>query len=209
MLWSALPSIIGGLELTLKLFGLVLMLSLPLGLAVAVLKVYGPQFLKGIITLYIYVMRGTPLLLQLMFVFFGLPYIGLTLDRFPAAVFAFVLNYAAYFAEIFRGGMVGVPRGQFEALKVLGINHFKGYLKVVFPQVLKTTLPSIGNEVLALVKDTSLVYILGLGEVLRAGQIAANRYASLIPFIFVGALYLLITGIISYMLNRIEKTYQI
>ncbi|WP_423189634.1 amino acid ABC transporter permease [Alkalibacterium sp. f15] len=209
MLWSALPSIIGGLELTLKLFGLVLVLSLPLGLGVAVVKVYGPKFLQGIITLYIYVMRGTPLLLQLMFVFFGLPYIGITLDRFPSAVFAFVLNYAAYFAEIFRGGMVGVPSGQFEALKVLGIAHFKGYTKVIFPQVLKTTLPSLGNEVLALVKDTSLVYILGLGEVLRAGQIAANRYASLVPFMFVGVLYLIITGIISYLLNKIENNYQI
>ena len=209
MLWSALPSIIGGLELTLKLFGLVLILSLPIGLIVAVIKVYGPGFFQGIIALYIYVMRGTPLLLQLMFVFFGLPYIGVTLDRFPAAVFAFVLNYAAYFAEIFRGGMVGVPAGQFEALKVLGINHFNGYLKVVFPQVLKTTLPSLGNEVLALVKDTSLVYILGLGEVLRAGQIAANRYASLLPFIYVGIVYLMITGVISYLLNKIEKVYQI
>ncbi|MDN6326988.1 MAG: amino acid ABC transporter permease, partial [Alkalibacterium sp.] len=177
MSWSALLSIITGLELTLKLFSLVLVLSLPLGLLVAVAKVYGPKFIQRLITLYIYAMRGTPLLLQLMFVFFGLPYVGITLDRFPAAVFAFVLNYAAYFAEIFRGGMVGVPTGQFEAMKVLGINHFKGYRNVIFPQVLKTTLPSLGNEILALVKDTSLVYILGLGEVLRAGQIAANRYA--------------------------------
>ncbi|MDN6194040.1 MAG: amino acid ABC transporter permease [Alkalibacterium sp.] len=208
MSWSALPSIITGLELTLKLFSLVLVLSLPLGLLVAVAKVYGPKFIQRLITLYIYAMRGTPLLLQLMFVFFGLPYVGITLDRFPAAVFAFVLNYAAYFAEIFRGGMVGVPTGQFEAMKVLGINHFKGYRNVIFPQVLKTTLPSLGNEILALVKDTSLVYILGLGEVLRAGQIAANRYASLIPFIFVGILYLIVTGIISYLLNKIEKQYQ-
>lgn len=208
MSWSALPSIITGLELTLKLFSLVLVLSLPLGLLVAVAKVYGPKFIQRLITLYIYAMRGTPLLLQLMFVFFGLPYVGIILDRFPAAVFAFVLNYAAYFAEIFRGGMVGVPTGQFEAMKVLGINHFKGYRNVIFPQVLKTTLPSLGNEILALVKDTSLVYILGLGEVLRAGQIAANRYASLIPFIFVGILYLIVTGIISYLLNKIEKQYQ-
>lgn len=208
MSWSALPSIITGLELTLKLFSLVLVLSLPLGLLVAVAKVYGPKFIQRLITLYIYAMRGTPLLLQLMFVFFGLPYVGITLDRSPAAVFAFVLNYAAYFAEIFRGGMVGVPTGQFEAMKVLGINHFKGYRNVIFPQVLKTTLPSLGNEILALVKDTSLVYILGLGEVLRAGQIAANRYASLIPFIFVGILYLIVTGIISYLLNKIEKQYQ-
>ena len=208
MSWSALPSIITGLELTLKLFSLVLVLSLPLGLLVAVAKVYGPKFIQRLITLYIYAMRGTPLLLQLMFVFFGLPYVGITLDRFPAAVFSFVLNYAAYFAEIFRGGMVGVPTGQFEAMKVLGINHFKGYRNVIFPQVLKTTLPSLGNEILALVKDTSLVYILGLGEVLRAGQIAANRYASLIPFIFVGILYLIVTGIISYLLNKIEKQYQ-
>lgn len=208
MLWSTIPSIIDGLGLTLSLFSIVLIISLPLGLAIAVLRVYGPKVIQSVIQLYIYVMRGTPLLLQLMFVFFGLPYIGIVLDRFPAALVAFALNYTAYFAEIFRGGMVGIPEGQFEALKVLGISHFKGYVKVILPQVLKTTLPSIGNEVLALVKDTSLVYILGLGEVLRAGQIAANRYASLIPFIFVGILYLIITGILTYLLNEIEKKFQ-
>ncbi|WP_027107624.1 amino acid ABC transporter permease [Lacticigenium naphthae] len=208
MLWSTIPSIIDGLGVTVSLFSIVLAISLPLGLAVAVLRVYGPKIMQPAIQLYIYVMRGTPLLLQLMFVFFGLPYIGIVLDRFPAATFAFILNYTAYFAEIFRGGMVGIPNGQFEALKVLGISHFKGYTKVILPQVLKTTLPSVGNEVLALVKDTSLVYILGLGEVLRAGQIAANRYASLIPFIFVGILYLIITGILTYLLNYIEKKFQ-
>lgn len=143
-----------------------------------------------------------------MFVFFGLPYIGVRFERFPAALFAFILNYAAYFAEIFRGGINGVPKEQYEALKVLEIDHLKGYLKVIFPQVLKTSIPSIGNEVLALVKDTSLIYILGLGEVLRAGQIAANSYASLVPFIFVGILYLIITGVLTFLLNQIEKSYQ-
>lgn len=208
MVLQALPSIIRGAEITLELFSIVLVVSLPLGLAIAVLKINAPKWIEWVIQVYITVMRGTPLLLQLMFVFFGLPYIGLTLDRFPAAVLAFILNYAAYFAEIFRGGILGVPETQFEALKVLRINTLQGYYKVILPQVLKTTLPSIANEVLALVKDTSLIYILGLGEILRAGQIAANRYASMLPFLFVGIIYLIITGIISSILNRIEKNYQ-
>ncbi|GAA0364094.1 amino acid ABC transporter permease [Alkalibacterium iburiense] len=208
MVLQALPSIIRGAEITLELFSVVLVVSLPLGLGIAVLKINAPKWLEWMIQVYITIMRGTPLLLQLMFVFFGLPYMGITLDRFPAAILAFILNYAAYFAEIFRGGILGVPETQFEALKVLRINHVKGYYKVILPQVLKTTWPSIANEILALVKDTSLIYILGLGEILRAGQIAANRYASMLPFIFVGVIYLIITGILSTILNKIEKNYQ-
>lgn len=208
MVLQALPSIIRGAEITLELFSIVLVVSLPLGLGIAVLKINAPKWLEWMIQVYITIMRGTPLLLQLMFVFFGLPYMGITLDRFSAAILAFILNYAAYFAEIFRGGILGVPETQFEALKVLRINHVKGYYKVILPQVLKTTWPSIANEILALVKDTSLIYILGLGEILRAGQIAANRYASMLPFIFVGVIYLIITGILSTILNKIEKNYQ-
>lgn len=208
MVLQVLPSIVRGAEITLELFSIVLVVSLPLGLIIAILKINAPKWLEWLIQIYITIMRGTPLLLQLMFVFFGLPYIGVTLDRFPSAIIAFILNYAAYFAEIFRGGILGVPNTQFEALKVLRMNHFKGYCKVILPQVLKTTLPSIANEVLALVKDTSLIYILGLGEILRAGQIAANRHASMLPFLFVGIIYLIITGILSSILNKIEKSYQ-
>lgn len=150
-------------------------------------------------------MRGTPLLLQLMIVFFGLPLIGITFDRFVAAIIAFGLNYTAYYAEIFRGGIISVPQGQFEAIKVLGIGKIQGFRRIIIPQVLRTVLPSVGNEVISLVKDTSLVYILGLGELLRAGQIAANTYASLVPFVAVGIIYLFITGIITIILTYVEK----
>ena len=199
------PSLLNGLQTTLLLFFIIVIVTIPLGFLIACVRVYAPKWISWIIQVYIYVMRGTPLLLQLMVVFFGLPFIGITFERFPAAVFTFVINYAAYFAEIFRGGILSVPNGQFEAIKVLGIGRIKGFRKIIIPQVMRVVLPSVGNEVISLVKDTSLIYILGLGELLRAGQIAANSYASLLPYAAVGVIYLLVTGIITLLLNVIEK----
>lgn len=199
------PSLLNGLQTTLLLFFIIVIVTIPLGFLIACVRVYAPKWISWIIQVYIYVMRGTPLLLQLMVVFFGLPFIGITFDRFPAAVFTFVINYAAYFAEIFRGGILSVPNGQFEAIKVLGIGRINGFRKIIIPQVMRVVLPSVGNEIISLVKDTSLIYILGLGELLRAGQIAANTYASLIPYAAVGAIYLIVTGIITLLLNKIEK----
>lgn len=199
------PSLLNGLQTTLLLFFIIVIVTIPLGFLIACVRVYAPKWISWIIQVYIYVMRGTPLLLQLMVVFFGLPFIGITFERFPAAVFTFVINYAAYFAEIFRGGILSVPNGQFEAIKVLGIGRINGFIKIIIPQVMRVVLPSVGNEIISLVKDTSLIYILGLGELLRAGQIAANTYASLIPYAAVGAIYLIVTGIITLLLNKIEK----
>lgn len=199
------PSLLKGLQTTLLLFFIIVIVTIPLGFLIACVRVYAPKWISWIIQVYIYIMRGTPLLLQLMVVFFGLPFIGITFERFPAAVFTFVINYAAYFAEIFRGGILSVPNGQFEAIKVLGIGRIKGFRKIIIPQVMRVVLPSVGNEIISLVKDTSLIYILGLGELLRAGQIAANTYASLIPYAAVGAIYLIVTGIITLLLNKIEK----
>jgi polar amino acid transport system permease protein len=200
-----MPTLISGLGTTMRLFFIIFILTIPLGFLVACIRIYSPKFISWIIQLYIYVMRGTPLLLQLMIVFFGLPLIGITFDRFIAAIIAFGLNYTAYYAEIFRGGIISVPQGQFEAIKVLGIGRIQGFRRIIIPQVLRTVLPSVGNEVISLVKDTSLVYILGLGELLRAGQIAANTYASLLPFVAVGVIYLIITGIITIILTYVEK----
>lgn len=199
------PSLLDGLQTTLLLFFIIVIVTIPLGFLIACIRVYAPKWISWIIQVYIYVMRGTPLLLQLMVVFFGLPFAGITFERFPAAVFTFVINYAAYYAEIFRGGILSVPNGQFEAVKVLGIGKIRGFRKIIIPQVMRVVLPSVGNEVISLVKDTSLIYILGLGELLRAGQIAANSYASLIPYVAVGAIYLLVTGIITLLLNVVEK----
>ena len=205
LIQTILPSLLDGLKMTLTLFFIIGLSSIPLGLLVAVIRVYGPKWLGFLIQIYVFIMRGTPLLLQLMFVFFGLPLIGITLDRFSAAILAYMINYAAYYAEIFRGGITAVPKGQFEAISVLGIGKVRGFFKIIIPQVTKIVLPSVGNEVIALVKDTSLVYVIGLGELLRAGQIAANTYASLVPFLAVGVVYLSVTAVITVLLNKLES----
>ena len=205
LIQTILPSLLDGLKMTLTLFFIIGLSSIPLGFLVAVIRVYGPKWLGFLIQIYVFIMRGTPLLLQLMFVFFGLPLIGITLDRFSAAILAYMINYAAYYAEIFRGGITAVPKGQFEAISVLGIGEIRGFFKIIIPQVTKIVLPSVGNEVIALVKDTSLVYVIGLGELLRAGQIAANTYASLVPFLAVGIVYLSITAVITVLLNKLES----
>lgn len=205
LIQTILPSLLDGLKMTLTLFFIIGLSSIPLGFLIAVIRVYGPKWLGFLIQIYVFIMRGTPLLLQLMFVFFGLPLIGITLDRFTAAILAYIINYAAYYAEIFRGGITAVPKGQFEAISVLGIGKIRGFFKIIIPQVTKIVLPSVGNEVIALVKDTSLVYVIGLGELLRAGQIAANTYASLVPFLAVGIVYLSITAVITVLLNKLES----
>ncbi|TNV69355.1 amino acid ABC transporter permease [Trichococcus shcherbakoviae] len=205
LIQTILPSLLDGLKMTLKLFFIIGISSIPLGFLIAVIRVYGPKWLGFLIQLYVFIMRGTPLLLQLMFVFFGLPLIGITLDRFSAAILAYMINYAAYYVEIFRGGITAVPKGQFEAISVLGIGKVRGFFKIIIPQVTKIVLPSVGNEVIALVKDTSLVYVIGLGELLRAGQIAANTYASLVPFLAVGIVYLSVTAVITVLLNKLES----
>ncbi|WP_035053536.1 amino acid ABC transporter permease [Carnobacterium pleistocenium] len=199
------PNLLEGLKTTLLLFLIIVSVTIPLGFLIACVRVYAPKWISWIIQVYIYIMRGTPLLLQLMVVFFGLPLVGITFDRFSAAVFTFIINYAAYYAEIFRGGILSIPKGQFEAIKVLGIGKINGFRKIIIPQVMRVVLPSVGNEVIALVKDTSLIYILGIGELLRAGQIAANTYASLIPYAAVGVIYLIVTGVVTLLLNAIEK----
>lgn len=199
------PSLLNGLQTTLQLFLITLVISLPLGILLAVARVYGPAVIGHLIRAYVYVMRGTPLLLQLMFVFFGLPLSGIVLGRFSAAIITFTLNYAAYFSELFRGGILSIPSGQFEAIHILNIGSSRGFRRIIFPQMMRTVLPSIGNEVISLVKDTSLIYILGIGELLRAGQIAANTYASLVPFLAVGLFYMAITALLTFILDKVEE----
>lgn len=198
------PSLWDGFLISLQIFFIVGITSIPLGFLIAVIRVYAPRWIGSIIQVYIFIMRGTPLLLQLMFFFFGLPFIGIVMNRFTAAILAFIINYAAYYAEIFRGGILAIPRDQFESITVLGIGKLRGFIRIIVPQVFRIVLPSLGNEIISLVKDTSLVYILGIGELLRAGQIAANTYASLVPFLGVGILYLSVTGIITIVLNTLE-----
>lgn len=200
-------SMLDGTSITLEVFLITLVFSIPLGVIVALCRLSKIKFLNRAMELYIWVMRGTPLLLQLIFIFFGLPYIGIVLDRFPAAIVAFILNYAAYFGEIFRGGIESIDIGQYEAAQALGFTPMKAFIWIILPQTIKRTLAPIANEVITLVKDTSLVYVVGLGELLRAGKIASNRDASLVPLILVGVIYLLLTGVLSKLFMALEERF--
>ncbi|MGI6607250.1 MAG: amino acid ABC transporter permease [Peptococcia bacterium] len=206
---TLLPAMLSGLQVTLEIFFLTLIFSIPLGILVAVGRLSKIKPLVAVIKFYIWVMRGTPLLLQLVFIYFGLglPTVGIKLDRFTAAMIAFILNYAAYFAEIFRGGIESIDKGQYDAAKVLGFSQVQTFTRIILPQMAKIVLPSVGNEVITLVKDTALVYIVGLGELLREGRIASNRDSSLIPLVVVGVFYLALTAILTKIFQKIEKRF--
>lgn len=202
-----LPSLFQGAALTLQIFFWTLVGSLPLGILVSLGLTSKIKPLKWILEIYVWLMRGTPLLLQLIFVFYGLPIIGIVFERYDAALVAFILDYAAYFAEIFRGGFQSVDQGQFEAARVLRLSYWQTLRKIIIPQVIKIVIPSIGNEVINLVKDSSLVYVIGLGDLLRAGNVATSRDVTLVPLMLVGLIYLILVGICTLILRQVEKCY--
>ncbi|MDS2710561.1 amino acid ABC transporter permease [Streptococcus pneumoniae] len=206
-LFEILPSLLNGASTTVQVFALVLLFSIPLGVLIAFALQVHWKPLHYLINIYIWVMRGTPLLLQLIFIYYVLPSIGIRLDRLPAAIIAFVLNYAAYFAEIFRGGIDTIPRGQYEAAKVLKFSPFDRVRYIILPQVTKIVLPSVFNEVMSLVKDTSLVYALGISDLILASRTATNRDASLVPMFLAGAIYLILIGIVTIISKKVEKKY--
>lgn len=203
---EVLPSLLEGLKMTLGVFILTLLGSLPLGVLVALAQKSSLFIVRWVTNAYVAIMRGTPLLLQIVFVYYGLSLANIvTLPRFEAAVLTFVLNYAAYFSEIFRGGMQAVNKGQYDGAKVLGFNRVQTMRYIILPQVFKTVMPSVGNEVISLVKDSSLVYVIGLGDLMRAGNIAVARDITLVPYLMVGALYLLLTIFLTSILRAIEN----
>lgn len=202
-----MPQVLEGLKVTLEIFALTLILSIPLGILVAVMRVSKSLVLSKISGVYVLIMRGTPLLLQIIVIFFGLPIVGITFDRFPAAILAFTLNYGAYFGEIFRAGIISIDNGQIEGAQVLGLTTKDTFFRIVLPQAVKRVLPPVANEITTLVKDTSLVYVLGLDELLKLGKIAANRDVSLMPLVIVGAVYLIVIAVLSQILKRVEQKY--
>lgn len=204
---QVLPSLLNGAVVTLQVFFIVLVLSIPLGAILAFLMKINFKPLQWFLTLYVWVMRGTPLLLQLIFVYYVLPSVGISFDRMPAAILAFTLNYAAYFAEIFRGGIAAIPKGQYEAAKVLKFSQLQTIRYIILPQVFKIVLPSVFNEIINLVKDSSLVYVLGIGDLLLASKTAANRDATLAPMFIAGGIYLLLVGIVTIVSKRVEKKF--
>lgn len=163
-----MPQVIAGLKVTLEIFAITLILSIPLGIITAMGRRSKIRIINKITSIYVLIMRGTPLLLQIVFIFFGLsiPSIGIVIDRFPAAILAFVLNYGAYLGEIFRAGIDSIDEGQYEAGQVLGMSSKDIFFRIVLPQAFKRVLPPITNEIVTLVKDTALVYVIGLSDLL-------------------------------------------
>ena len=203
-----LPQIMEGMGVTLGTFAVTLVLSIPIGALVSLCRVSRVRVLQWISGFYTWVLRGTPLLLQMFLIFFGLPAVGIRLFgrmRLPYVFFAFIINYAAYFAEIFRSGIQSVEKGQIEAAKLLGLSNAQINLKIVMPQVIKRTLPSIGNEIITLIKDTSLVYALGITEIFKIAKSISTRDVTLTPYIVVGVIYLILTAVITKLLNQAEK----
>lgn len=204
---TILPSLLSGVLITLKVFILTIIGAIPIGLMAGLGLKSKFKLVRGILNTYIWVMRGTPLLLQLIFVFYGLPLINITFNRFDAALFAFILNYSAYFAEIFRGGFQSINDGQYEAAKVLRLSPLQTQRKIILPQVIKNIVPPMGNEIINLIKDSSLVYVIGIGDLLRAGNIAAARDVTLVPYVLVAIFYLLLTAVTTVLLRRLENYY--
>ncbi|MCM3693923.1 amino acid ABC transporter permease [Neobacillus niacini] len=210
---SILVPMLEGAQMTILLFFIAIIVSVPLGflLTLAVKSSLKPVSLlaQG----YIYVMRGTPLLLQLLLICFGLPMLPvvgeyLVLDRFVAACLGFVLNYAAYFAEIFRGGLLAIDKGQYEASKVLGLSKWQTTTRIILPQMFRVTLPAIANESVTLVKDTALLYAVAVPELLHYAQTAVNRDFTIVPFFVAGLIYLIMTLFLTFVFKGIERRYK-
>lgn len=207
MIVELMPQFLSGLLMTLKVFIFTIILAMPLGVITAIGRLSKIKIISRVTEIYIWIMRGTPLLLQVVFIYFGLPVIGIKFDRFAAIIIAFVLNYGAYFGEIFRGGISSIDQGQYEGGEVLGMTPSNIFFRIIFPQAVKRIMPAVSNEIITLVKDTSLVYIVGLDELLRVAKIASNREASLIPLLLAGVVYLIIVGALTKMLRNVEGKY--
>ena len=211
---SLLPILWGGFCTTLAIFGLTLLFSIPLGLLIAVLKMSKWRLVRYPVSFNISVMRGTPLLLQIVAIYFGSYYlseysgIGFSFDRFPAVIVAFSINYAAYFAEIFRGGIQSVSKGQYEAAYMLGMTRSQTFFRIILPQVVKRVVPASANEVITLVKDTSLAQVIAVTELFALAKKQQAAYASIYPLFVAGVFYyvanLLLSAVFAYLERKLN-----
>lgn len=210
---SMLLPMLDGAKMTILLFVIAIIASIPLGFLLTLAVKSKIKVISWLAQAYIYLMRGTPLLLQLLFICFGLPMIPgigeyLVLDRFTAACLGFILNYAAYFAEIFRGGLLAIDKGQYEAAQVLGLNKFQTTTRIIVPQMFRIALPALSNESVTLVKDTALLYAVAVPELLHYAQTVVNRDFTIVPFVIAGVIYLLITLILTLFFKFLEKRFK-
>ena len=212
MFWTVTLSLLEGFLTTVKLFALTLVFSLPLGLLMSLGSMSKIKVLRYPIVFLIWVMRGTPLLLQLLIIYYG-PGILLHANvwgsgdggRFTAALVAFVINYACYFSEIYRGGIQSIPVGQYEAGKVLGMTNSQIFRKVILLQVIKRIVPPMANEIITLVKDTSLARVIAVYEIIWSGQAFIRSAGIIWPLFYTGAFYLIFSGLLTLLFGYIEK----
>ena len=198
-----------GFLVTLQLFFVTLIGALPLGVLVALGRMSRFRPISYLFRLYISIMRGTPLMLQLMFIFFAPYYIfgvQLSMDwKFGASAVAFIMNYSAYFAEIYRSGIQSIPRGQYEAAEILGYSKAQTFLRIIFPQVFKRIVPALGNEVIVLVKDTSLAFTIGVAEMFTTARAIVSAQGTLTAFVVAALFYWVFTFVVEFAISRIEK----
>ena len=199
-----------GMMASMKIFCLTLLFSLPLGMIVAFGRMSKNGLIRTLTKIYISIMRGTPLMLQLMVVYFG-PYfifgIRISMGYSLIAVFiAFAINYAAYFAEIYRGGIESMPVGQYEAAKILGYNKVQTFFRIILPQVIKRILPSITNEVITLVKDTSLAFVVAVAEMFTIAKQIASAQTTMMPFVIAAIFYYVFNLIVAVVMQKVEKS---
>lgn len=209
-LWAKLaklvPQMCEGTWVSIQIFVLTLVFSLPLGLLLAKGRMSRRKWVRRPVSAYLLIMRGTPLILQLIFFYFA-PYylLKLSYDRFVAAILTFTLNYAAYFAEIYRSGIESIPQGQYEAAHVLGFSKGQTFFQIILPQVVKRILPTMGNEFMTLVKDTALAMTLGVSELFRIAQTASAREFSTMPIFVAGVFYFVLNWLVSRFFTYMER----
>jgi len=204
-----LVDLLGGLAVSVEIFVFTLAIALPLGFAIAFGRMSRTPAVANFFRLYVSVVRGTPLMLQIMFVYFA-PYMffGLPLSNYPrflATVLAFGLNYAAYFAEIYRGGILSIDRGQTEAAVALGLSKGQTFFRIILPQVVKRVVPAVGNEVITLVKDTSLAFTIAVTEMFTIAKQLSSANTTMTPLIAAGVFYYVFNFIVAWTMERIEK----
>lgn len=209
---TVLLQLSSGLVVSVEIFFLTLLFSLPLGLLVAFGRMSKNGMLRTLTKVYISIMRGTPLMLQLIVVYFG-PYYLFHIRisaayRFIAVIIGFAVNYAAYFAEIYRGGIESMPKGQYEAAKVLGYSKTQMFFRIILPQVIKRILPSVTNEIITLVKDTSLAFVIAVAEMFTVAKQIAAAETTVMPLMIAGAYYYVFNLVVALVMERIEKHYK-
>lgn len=205
---AIMPALWQGTLETLRIFFLTLLFSMPLGLVVAFGSMSRIKPIKWLTNVYVWVFRGTPLMLQIFFFYYVVPVMTpLKMDRLPAAIFTFTLNYAAYFGEIYRSGIQSVGRGQREAAKSLGFSAGKTMRLIILPQAIRNILPPVSNEIITLVKDTALVYVIGVPELMKAARDATSRDVNPMVYVIVAVIYLLLTFILTMVFKILEKRF--